>query len=105
MRRTILQLYTHQRAFWLLTGVILVGLVMYFYCINQTVHYVVERKSLENDLARLQARIGSLEFRYIEQRNAITRSTARQLGFRTDADPRYLRRPALGQRGGSGEQL
>ena len=81
-----------------LTLLTVCALGVYFYCINQTVRNVVERKELSRDLATMQTEIGNLEFRYIDARNDIDRSSAYQLGFRDADRSSYVTRPALGQR-------
>ena len=58
-----------------------VSLLVYGYLVNQTVHNVVERRSLMSDMTRLQSEVSDLEAKYIEGRASVTYEDARALGF------------------------
>lgn len=85
--------YDHRKhSFWALTALSLLSLLVYVYAINSTARNVAERQRLEREVAELSAELGSLEFAYIERRNAITLEMARELGFSEVKSPLYVSR-------------
>ena len=53
----------------------------YIYCVNVTVHNVVAREDVENEISKLTLSIGREEFAYITMRNEITLPLAYAKGF------------------------
>lgn len=105
MTKTSTQSNTHARVFWLLVLIIAIAAGVYFYAINQTVHNVVERKHIQEDIVALRGDIGNLEFRYIDAKNDITLDTAQQLGFQQAEQPEYVRPTAIGRSDNNDTQL
>lgn len=91
-RSVAISLDDRQRFFWFLSGAALLSLVVYFYAINATAHHIAVRQNLEKEVAQAAAKLGSLEFSYIELRNAITIETAHQYGFKEVKQPLYVTR-------------
>lgn len=58
------------------------AIIFYMYFINQTIHQVALRATLEQELAERTARIGELEFSYIALSNKIDMPLAEELGFK-----------------------
>ncbi len=82
MTERVLQLNREKTIFWALIWVLLLGMGFYMYFINTTVHNVVARQNNETEATRLTMAIGSQEFKYIEEKNAVTLELAYSLGFK-----------------------
>lgn len=81
-----------QRAafFWFIVGVSVISLFVYFYAINSMARNTALRSNLEHYVADARDRIGTLEFAYIEAKNAITTDLAYSMGFKENRAPLYV---------------
>ena len=66
MVEKVLQLNNEKTIFWSLLGILLLCAGFYMYFINVTIHNVVSRQNIEEELARLTLSIGNYEFKYID---------------------------------------
>ncbi|OHA92069.1 MAG: hypothetical protein A3J09_01055 [Candidatus Zambryskibacteria bacterium RIFCSPLOWO2_02_FULL_51_21] len=83
-----------QRTFWVLAGISIFSLFIYFYAVNAIARNTALRSNLEAHLSDAGSRIGALEFSYIELRNGITKEKAGELGFSEVKSPLYVSRNA-----------
>ena len=81
-----------ERAFWLLAGVSIFSLFVYFYAVNAIARNTALRENLEAHLADSGSRIGSLEFSYISLKNGVTSDIALARGFTEAKAPLYVTR-------------
>jgi hypothetical protein len=66
---------------------LLVGTFLcYVYLVNATIMNVVAREQIETNISDLSTTIGTLEYKYISLKNAVTIDLAHAKGF-TDASP------------------
>jgi hypothetical protein len=80
--------------FWVLVGVSMFSLALYVYAINGTTRNIAKRQALEHQIDLTAVKLETLEFAYIELRNAITMELAYQYGFREAKNPLYVSRSA-----------
>ncbi len=90
MTEKVLQLNREKTLFWTLVGILFLCIGLYMYFINATVHNVVIRQNLESEASTLTLSIGSQEFKYISNRNAITLPLAYSLGFKDVSAKTFL---------------
>ena len=79
----------------LITGLfvmIIAGVALYVYFVNQTVVNVVERRSFEQKMSTLSSDVGDLAQEYIELQAVVTREHARELGFSDIGNVKYVSR-------------
>lgn len=74
-------------------SVLLIGFsVLYGYFLQQTVSAVVERGRMSQEITQLRSDIGDAEQRFGAEIGSATRERARELGFRSTQDARYVSR-------------
>lgn len=84
-----------RRAFWIFIFVIIALLGMYGYFVSKSVINVIIREEIEQDLARVNAHIGSLEYDYIKKKNNINLELAYELGFKDARSKKFVTRKSL----------
>ena len=92
MVEKVLELNREKTIFWTLLGVLLLSVGFYVYFINTTVHNIVSRQNLENEVSKLTLTISNEEFQYITKSNAITLQLAYSLGFKDTLVKTYISR-------------
>lgn len=76
-------------ALWGAGGVITIFLFMYAYFLNASVWIVVERKSIEKEMATVGSRVAMLETAYFEEADKLTLGMAQSLGFNEPKETRF----------------
>ncbi len=97
MVEKVLELNREKTIFWTLLGVLFLCAGFYMYFINSTIHNIVARQNLENEVSKLTLTIGSLEFQYISLRNAVTLDLAYSLGFKEVTAKTFISKSANSQ--------
>ncbi len=92
MVEKVLQLNKEKYIFWTLASILLFSIGFYFYCVRTTIGNVVVRQNLEKEASSLTLKIGSEEFAYINQRNAVTLELAYSLGFKDSSNKIFVSR-------------
>jgi len=97
MKTKTLKLNTeyHRSTFWALAGTAFVLILMYSYFVNASVLSVVERKSIEQELATASSRVAELESEYFTSINSITLSLALSSGFVETKTSAFVARKAF----------
>lgn len=70
-----------KRLFKVLVGSFMLGICVYIYSLGSVVYGVVERRSLEKDIAHLNSDIGSLEQTYLEKTGQVGFDSLATLGY------------------------
>ena len=92
MVEKVLQLNREKYIFCTLFSILVFFIGFYFYCVRTTISNVVARQNLENESSQLSLAIGSQEFSYITQRNAVTLALAHSLGFKESSAKTFISR-------------
>ncbi len=77
---------------WVFLVALSVGAILYVVLVNITVISAVEKDSLENKIAEVEARLSETEFDYITERSKVSRELAYEYGFVDVKDPQYVTR-------------
>ena len=88
----------NKKSFILVWVLIFLLSVFYALFVNQTVMNIVERQSIEKEMAALESRVGNLEFEFIAKKNEINLDYAYAQGFEDILDTRYIARGDDGSR-------
>jgi|TARA_Y100000310_G_scaffold288684_1_gene314533 ABC-type glucose/galactose transport system permease subunit len=93
MRSRSLAINTIERkVFWILI-IFVVGLVsLYFYLVGASVVNALILEEIEQDIARINSRIGSLESSYIARSTTINEEYALSLGFKRTHNKTFVTR-------------
>ena len=84
-----------RRAFWIFVIVIIALMGLYGYFVSKSIINVIIREEIEQDLARVNAHISSLEYDYIEKKNNINLELAYELGFEDTSSKKFVTRKSL----------
>ncbi|KND48927.1 MAG: hypothetical protein AB200_00670 [Parcubacteria bacterium C7867-005] len=79
-------------AFWTLTSLCALSLVIYIYGINATVHNTVTRQNMEKQVSSITTALGEMEFKYISLKNSISLEVAYEKGFKDVDTPVFISR-------------
>ncbi len=78
--------------FIILFGLIILGIVLYAYFLNQTIINGIYIERTEKQLSDLNVTVGELETEYFKVKNNITLSLAKDLGFADAGSQLYISR-------------
>ena len=95
MTDIIREMDTNKILFWTLSGILLLCMGFYMFCINVTIRNVVAREQLETKSSALLLSIWNKEFQYITQRNAVTLPLAYSLGFKEVTSKTYISKKSV----------
>ncbi len=79
-----------RRIFWMLAALLGMSIVFYFYFLSVSVGAVIARKSAEQGVGMITAKISLLETKYVALDRRIDRTLAREQGFVDIAVPKYI---------------
>ena len=97
MKQQLSQLHIRQLLCIGVLAAIVCSLGLYLYSVNQSVQYIVTHRHLKQEVTELRSKLGTIEFRYIDERNSITLSDAKRRGYTKAENAAYISAPALGQ--------
>src|SRR3989338_8118111 len=86
------------RTFWLLLGLCVFLSASYLALISLTISNVVAREQAERNISLMYSRVGELESSYLAEKNAITLSLARTLGYLDSSRVEFVSRAPLKNR-------
>lgn len=92
MSRYIYSRSYRKRILTALIGLLVLFAGSYAYFLQSTVQQVVERKSLDNQIAALHSEIGDAEYNYSASVSEVTMEKAEDLGFELVEDTTYVTR-------------
>lgn len=73
--------------------ILLAGLYGYF--VSKSIINIIIREEIEQDLARVNAHMSSLEFDYIKKKNTINLELAYEMGFMDVQNKKFVTRKSL----------
>jgi hypothetical protein len=80
--------------FWSLVVVLFICIFSYGFCVRGAIVNIVDRQSMESELAALNSKVLNLESEYIKAKNAVTLEKAYSLGFIAVSDQKFVTRSA-----------
>jgi len=80
----------NKKCFWFLTLIVVFCLFSYGYCVRGAIVNVVERQNMENELSMLNTKVIDLESQYIKAKSNITPELARELGFVSISQTKFV---------------
>ena len=84
-----------RRVFWIFIGTIILLLGLYSYFVSKSIVNVIIREEIEQDLARVNSHISSLEYDYLKKKNHINLKLAYELGFEDVRSKEFVTRKSL----------
>lgn len=83
--------------FWTLLFAIVSLSVFYMFNVQKTVRNVVQRSSIQAEIATLNSKLSESEFEYINSVGNITLESAYKLGFQSVSDKTFVTRERISQ--------
>jgi len=84
-----------RRIFWVFIMAIMLLLGSYGYFVSKSIVNVIIREEIEQDLAKVNSSISSLEYDYIVKKNSINLELAYSLGFKEAPNKKFVARKSL----------
>lgn len=92
----ITQKISTKALFFIVLATLLFTFFSYIYLVNKTIMNVVAREKIENNISSLSTTIGTLEFKYITLKNAVTLDLAYTKGFEEATPTKFIARQSSG---------
>jgi len=84
-----------QKVFWGLVACVCSLAGLYGYFVSASIVNIIIRGETENEIAALHSRIGSLEARYLGEKEIVTMELASAMGFRRAPGKTYVARESV----------
>jgi len=70
-----------KKIFYILIAILFILFMFYGYFVNQTIHNIVKRESMESEIKVINSNISELELKYLSIKNNLTLDYAYSIGF------------------------